>query len=226
MTTTAGALLLNAIQPLIWSAIARGAVKFTGAEDVAEVQQDVLVMAAKILDSVERAGKTVTPGNVAFYAIQAAKSGRRSNSASRVDVLAPSTLLDKKVSLTSVDAPLDFNIDDDGEATLHDILGSTCEAPDCCAARQLDWDMVEPVLDTRQRQILQDSANELPVKLQAEMHDVSPARIVQLKHSIGERIAEVWGGNPSVDAGREPAWCRYVQTYAARRACRYQRRMA
>ena len=34
-------------------------------------------MAAKLYDKAEKAGKQVTPGNIAYYAIQHAKSGRR-----------------------------------------------------------------------------------------------------------------------------------------------------
>ena len=36
-------------------------------------------MAAKLYDNAEKAGKQVTPGNIACYAIQHAKSGRRAS---------------------------------------------------------------------------------------------------------------------------------------------------
>jgi hypothetical protein len=41
-----------------------------------------------MLQSVETVGKTVTPGNIAYYAIQHVKSGRRSTGSSIVDVMA------------------------------------------------------------------------------------------------------------------------------------------
>ncbi len=59
-----------------------------GAEDAEELVQDSIVTAAQMLDAVERNGKTVTPGNIAYYTILHMKSGRRSKCRSRAEATA------------------------------------------------------------------------------------------------------------------------------------------
>ena len=48
--------------------------------------QDSIARAAKRMHNVEAAGKTATPGNIAYYTIQHVKSGRRSTGSSHADV--------------------------------------------------------------------------------------------------------------------------------------------
>lgn len=87
MSPQSGYLLVHEIVPRIEAVVARSE-KLVGCEDVEEVTQDAVAMAAKMLDSVERSGKKVTVGNIAHYALQHIKSGRRSVGNSVVDVLA------------------------------------------------------------------------------------------------------------------------------------------
>jgi predicted transcriptional regulator of viral defense system len=58
-------------------------VKCIGSEDAQELVQDSIVMAAKMIDRVERQGKMnkVSASNIGYYTIQHLKSGRRSNPA-------------------------------------------------------------------------------------------------------------------------------------------------
>ena len=49
--------------------------------------QDSIAMAAKLMHNVEAAGKTVTPGIIAYYTIQHIRSGRRSAGSSVVDAM-------------------------------------------------------------------------------------------------------------------------------------------
>jgi hypothetical protein len=86
MSPQAGAVLVEQIAPRLRSAIPH-CVKTVGAEDGEELVQDGIAMAAKMLDTLERKGKQVTPGNVAYYCILHLKSGRRSHSAGRSDVM-------------------------------------------------------------------------------------------------------------------------------------------
>lgn len=95
MSPQSCALLLEEIAPRLRSAIPR-CVQTIGAEDAEELVQDSIVQAAKMLLSVEKEGKTVTPGNIAYYAILHMKSGRRSSGCGRTDALASSTQLDHK----------------------------------------------------------------------------------------------------------------------------------
>jgi hypothetical protein len=62
-------------------------------------------MAAKMLDNTEPAGKTVSPGNIAYYTIQHIKSGRWSTGSSVVDVHASRTQLNTTTRLTSLEDP-------------------------------------------------------------------------------------------------------------------------
>ena len=89
MSPQAGWILQEEVVPRLRSAIPR-CVKCVGAEDHEELIQDATAIAAKLLHSVELAGKQVTPGNIAYYAIQHSKSGRRSTGSSVVDVMASS----------------------------------------------------------------------------------------------------------------------------------------
>ena len=77
MSPQARYLLINEIIPRIEAVIPRS-VKLVGFEDVEEVTQDAIAIAAKMLDNVEREGKKVTVGNIAYYCLQHINSGRRS----------------------------------------------------------------------------------------------------------------------------------------------------
>ena len=68
MNQQSGAILLDEIVPRLRSVIPH-CVKTVGAEDSEELVQDAIANAAKMLESVERQGKTVTPGNIAYYSI-------------------------------------------------------------------------------------------------------------------------------------------------------------
>ncbi|MFA6547149.1 MAG: hypothetical protein WCS99_22220 [Limisphaerales bacterium] len=51
-------------------------VSFVGAEDAEEVLQDATLMAARMLASARARGKTVTPGNIAYYTLLHVRCGR------------------------------------------------------------------------------------------------------------------------------------------------------
>src|SRR3954451_7924138 len=95
MSPLAGEMLVQEIAPRIRSALPH-TVPRIGAEDVEELVQDALAMAAQILVSAGAKGKSVTPGNVAFYAICLAKAGRRSTGFSKTDVLHSGTQLNRR----------------------------------------------------------------------------------------------------------------------------------
>src|SRR3954447_11110754 len=98
MSPEAGEMLMGEIAPRLRSAIPK-CVHPVGAEDSEELVQDAIVTAAQMLDRVEKAGKTVTPGNIAYFAILHMKAGRRSQCRSRADAMANGTQLDHKSSV-------------------------------------------------------------------------------------------------------------------------------
>ena len=133
-------MLVNGVVPRLRAA-ARSIPK-TGCEDDEEVVQDATLMAARMMDSAERAGRRFTAGNVAYYAERAARGGRRSHGAGRGDVFSPGCLIDGRARHESLDDGIEFESGESG--TLHDItapvgFGGRESDPAEEAARNLDW---------------------------------------------------------------------------------------
>lgn len=134
-------MLVTQIVPRLRSA-ARSIPK-TGCEDDEEIIQDATLMAARMMDSAEKAGRTFTAGNVSYYAERAARSGRRSYYSGRSDVFSPGCQLDGKAKHAHLDADVEFESGECG--TLHDIVapfGQNAHEADPAeeAARNLDWE--------------------------------------------------------------------------------------
>ncbi len=224
MSPSAGMLLVNEIRPRIQAAVGRGCVRPYGCEDVKELVADGVAIAARMLDSAEAAGKKVTPGNVAFFALQTLKSGRRSNRAGRQDAMCPAAALDGHVAITSMDEPRGVTDDDpDGETTLHDLLASSGEDGSTEAARRIDWNSAMQTMDDRTRAVLRGTAEGVGTGELAARYHVSAPRVCQVREAAGAKITAAWGGNPVADASREAGWAKHVRTYAQRRACRAER---
>src|ERR1017187_10247083 len=92
MSPRAGWLLVNEILPRLRSAVPLVA-HCVGAEDPEELIGDATLHAARILHSAEARNKTVSASSVAFYAIEHARSGRRSCGNSASDVHGAATQL-------------------------------------------------------------------------------------------------------------------------------------
>jgi len=134
-------MLVGEVVPRLRS-VARSIPK-TGCEDDEEITQDATLMAARMMDSVEKAGSTFTGGNVAYYAACAARSGRRSYYTGRSDVMSPGCQIDGKARLESLDDEIELESTDVG--TLHDVIAPFDEQghesdPAEEAARNLDWE--------------------------------------------------------------------------------------
>jgi len=141
MSPQSSTMLLEEIAPRLRSVIPR-VVKTVGAEDAEELVQDALNTAARMLDSVDRQKKKVTAGNIACYAILHMKSGRRGNSCGRTDVLAPTTQLDSRSSVLSMEEEVGWDPEMDEPITLGELLASEHEDPAMIAARDIDWDLL------------------------------------------------------------------------------------
>ena len=77
-----------------------------GSEDTEELLQDATLIAARMLDRARANGKTVTLGNIAYYTMLHLRSGRRSHSAGRSDVLGTRTQLMGLSRVTALAAPM------------------------------------------------------------------------------------------------------------------------
>lgn len=227
MSPTAGMMLVSRITPLIAAAIARGAVRGTGCEDVEELTAEGRALAAKALDSAERRGKAVPPQSVAFYALEGLKRGRRSGYAGTMDALSAAATVSGRVNVRSLDEPMGIDGNDQAtELTLHDTLADTAEDVDRAAARRLDWDQVYNRLDARNRTLVTAMAAGYGTGEIAARIKVSPPRVCQLKESLGNYVVESWGTNGIAEVSAPSQWRAGLRAVAERRAARYERRAA
>ena len=135
-------MLVNDVIPRLRAA-ARSIPKI-GCEDDEEIVQDATLMAARMMDSAEKSGQQFTAGNMVYYAVKAARSGRRSYYTGRCDVMSPGCQIDGEARLESLDDEIECGTEEFG--TLHNIIapcGYQGHEPDPAeeAARNLDWDM-------------------------------------------------------------------------------------
>lgn len=77
---------------------------------------------------------------MAYYTILHMKSGRRSYSAGRTDVMNAGTQLDNLSSVLSFEEPAGYDPDTDEEIPLGDMLAGSEDDPAGAAARAVDWE--------------------------------------------------------------------------------------
>lgn len=114
-----------------------------GHEDNDEIVQDATLMAARMMDSAEKAGRRFTAGTMSYYTIKAARSGRRSYYSGRSEALSAGCQIDGKAKHQWMDMEVEFENGDVG--TLHDVIAPSRyfgQEPDPAeeAARNLDWE--------------------------------------------------------------------------------------
>ena len=122
---------------------AAGTIKKFGAEDDEDILQDTTLMAARMMDSAEKAGRTFSAGNVAFFTTRAARSDRRSGYSGKTDAMSPRCHIDGLSRLDALDMDVEFESGDPG--TLHDVIvpldfGGHELDPSEEAGRNLDWE--------------------------------------------------------------------------------------
>ena len=223
MSPESGTMLLEEIAPRLRSVIPH-CVKTVGAEDSEELVQDAIYAAARMLESVERNGKTVTAGNIAYYAILHMKSGRRGNSCGRTDVLAPSTQLDGSSSVLSMEEEVAFDPDTDEPITLGELLASEREDPAMTAAREIDWDLFLATHDNRYGVIVAGLLEGKNFGESVEGCGTGFSRVYQLKAKLASDLIEFMGAQAIADSTRIPAWRAHIVADRERVACRADRR--
>ncbi len=223
MSPQAGDLLIEHIAPRLRSAIPK-VVKPVGCEDTEELVQDAIVLAAQMLDAVERNGKTVTPGNIAYYTILHMKSGRRSQSASRADAMANGTQLDAKSCLLSMEDEVGYDPETDEPIALGELLASDREDPATAAARNADWDQFLGSHDYRYGVIVKDMIDGRTAKETAEGNGAGFAHIYPLKYKLADELREFLGEHAVADSLRIPAWRGNLSADREKTASRAERR--
>ena len=218
-------MLLDDIVPKLRATIPRVVHKI-GCEDDEELIQDAIVMAAQILDSVERKGRKVTPGNVAYYAILHMKSGRRSHTAGRSDVMYSSTQLDQKACVLSMEEEVGFDEVLNEPITLGELLADEHEDPSLAGARNVDWNQFLDAHDPRYRQFVTDMLSGRNARHTAKTTGQKYAKMHPLKTRLAEELREYLGGEAIHDAVQAPRWKASVARDREKTACRADRRRA
>ena len=219
MSPQAGEMLLNQIVPRLNSSLSHHSPQFR-IDDAEELLQDAVVIAAQLLDAVERNGKTVTPGNIAWYAGRQIRSGRRSTGHHRNDVMHPAA----RMALVSLDAPIPAE-DGDECLSLGDVLTTDAEDPSETGARNLDWAALISKLDQIGREILRAMAEEIPLREVAEIYGVSRSTVQDRRNRLTRTAREFLGADALAQSQQRPRWRDNVGAERERMACRMERRM-
>ncbi len=226
MSSHADTVLIDEIVPRLRHLIPHH-VAFVGAEDAEEILQDATLMAARLLARARANGKTVTPGNIAYYTMLHIRCGRRSHSAGRSDVMGTHTQIMGYSRVQSMEAPLapDDEFPDD-TFTLGDVLASEAEDPSETAARNLDWQAFLATLDERAIAILNCLAREIPLQTVADANAVSRTTVQTWRQTLPQAVRSFMGEDLLHWLQQAPAWQEGLRSFREQVACCLERRMA
>ena len=182
-----------------------------GCEDDDEIIQDATLMAARMMDSAERAGHKFTAGNMAYYAAKAARSGRRSYYSGRSDVFSPGCQIDGKARHERMDDEVEFESGDYG--TLHELISpfdpNSHEAdPAEEAARNLDWEAFLASHPPRHRIAILVLVDGGTMREAGKRCGLKDSAALVLKRRIAADLVEYFGEEiiRGLMDGRRPAW--------------------
>ena len=223
MSPLAGCLLVAHIAPRLRTLVPKF-VKPVGAEDGEELIQDAIVIAAQVLDRVEQAGKKVTAGNIAYYAVLHMRSGRRSQGSSRVDTMAPGTQLDHKSTVLSFEEEVGYDPELDEPITLGDLLTSDREDPAMAAVRNIDWQLFLAAHDYRYAVILKGVAEGRSLKETAAAQGEWYPGMWAPKQRMAAEVRQYLGDTAIADTAQTPRWKASIAVDRERTACRAERR--
>lgn len=223
MSPESGALLLEEIAPRLRATIPKSVLK-VGAEDDEELMQEAITMAAQMLHRVEEQGKKVTPGNIAFYVTLHMRSGRRSHTSGRTDVMTAGTQLDAKSCLLSMETEVGYDPELDEPIDLGSLLASEHEDPAQEAARHIDWDLFLSTHDYRYGIIVQGMVKGENLKVTAEKSGHLYSSLYGLKSKLAADLLAFLGTTAIQDSVHVPAWRSRLRVDKEKMACRADRR--
>jgi len=199
-------------------------IKPVGAEDSEELYQDSLCVAAKMLHDLEARGKQVTPGNVCYYVSLHMKSGRRSHSAGRTDVMSSGGQLDGKSMVLSFEEPAGMDPETGEEIPLGDMLAGNRDDPSMSASRNMDWEDFLDTHDQRYTALVCELAAGKKALETARDRRQSYFTVRQLKARLEADLREYMGEQAIADSARIPAWRGNIMANHEKAACRADRR--
>lgn len=222
MSPRAGFVLLNQIEPRLRAIVPH--IKTVGAEDAGELLQDALAVAAKMLHDLEERGKEVTPGNIAYYTILHMRSGRRSYSAGRTDVMSAGTQLDKLASVLSFEEPAGHDPETGEEIPLGDMLTGNADDPAMAATRAVDWEEFLGTHNPRYGALVSDFAQGRGAKATAAQLGFSDRWGYDLRDKLAADLREHFGEDAIAGSMKVPLWRGNVTVDHEKAACRADRR--
>lgn len=215
-------LLLQEVAPRLRAAIPK-TVPVVAPDDPEELVQDGLAIAIGLLQSAKRAGKKVSPGNIAYYVILALRSGRRGTGFKKNDAMHPAAQLNGHARVQSMDETI-HEKDGSDELTLHDSLAADVEDPATTATRRLDWQTLIGSLDTTKKAILIALAEGRELSRLVRTLRRSRSALQDHKCRLGRLIRKHLGDDILAVVQSRPAWTSTVDAVRERLACRAERR--
>ena len=185
---------------------------------------DDLLIAAQMLHRVEVSGKTVTPGNIAYYVILHMRSGRRSQGSSCVDTMAAGTQLEGNSSVLSFEQEVGYDPELDAPITLGELLASEHEDPAMEAARNVDWELFIATHDYRYGLIIRGMAEGQSLKTTAERSGHLYMSLYGLKEKLAEDVRAYLGEHAIAESVKMPRWKASIARDREKTACRADRR--
>ena len=213
------ALLINEVYPRLRNAA--HSIPKIGHEDTDEVLQDTTLMAARMMESAENAGHPITAGNACFYAVKAARSGRRSYYTGRSDVMSPGCQIDGKARHEWLDAEVEFEAGE--SSSLHDVI-STCgyqgQESDVAeeAARNIDWESFLASHPPRHRVAIEVLLEGGTMREAGKRCGIGDSAALLLKRRIAADLIEYFGEDEirRLLDGIRPGWASDLQMSRAR----------
>ncbi|NBV25646.1 MAG: hypothetical protein EBS05_27550, partial [Proteobacteria bacterium] len=224
MSSHADTVLTDEIVPRLRHMI-RHHVPRVGSEDPEELLQDATLIAARLLDRARANGKTVTPGNIAYYTLLHLRCGRRSHSASRSDAMGTRTQIVGNSRLDSLDDAVGAQ-DAEEPLTLGDVLASDAADPAETAARNLDWQAFAATLNEQDMAVLQCLAYEVPLQAVADARRVSRSTVQTWRQTLPATVRSFMGDHLLVWLQQAPVWQEGLRAFHEQLACRLDRRVA
>jgi DNA-directed RNA polymerase specialized sigma24 family protein len=195
-----------------------------GHEDDEEIIQDATLMAARMMDSAEKAGHPFTAGNVSYYAAKAARSGRRSYYTGRSDVMSPGCQIDGKARHEWLDDEIEMEFGDTG--ALHDVIapyGYQGPEPDPAeeAARNLDWELFLASHPPRHRIAILVLVEGGTMREAGKRCGIKDSAALALKRRIAADLIGFFGENVirRLLDGTRPGWESNLRTVRDRHVC-------
>jgi hypothetical protein len=182
-----------------------------GCEDDEEIIQDATLMAARMMDSAEKAGRTFTAGNISYYTERAARGGRRSGYSGRSDAYSPGCQIDGNARHKSLDDQVEFEFGESG--TLHEIISIFDAAdhesdPAGQAARNIDWELFLAAHPPRYRKAVLVLVDGGTMREAGKRLGIKDSAALNLKRKIAADLIEFFGEDVIREllGGIRPAW--------------------